>query len=91
MIRELSEELQIKIASSDFELFGTFFAQAAYEPDKKLQMDVFLVKQYQGEINQANEIDEILWINSVIPEGIKVGSIFEHEVIPKLKELNLIQ
>ena len=53
-------------------------------------MDVFLVKKWDGEIKSASEIEEVMWINSSLPAGIKLGSIFQHDVLPKLKTLGLI-
>lgn len=90
LVRELNEELQITVQENDLEEFGTFTAQAAYDPDKIVSMTVFLVKSWQGEINPSQEVEEILWINSHLPKDKEIGSIFEHEVIPKLKAQNLI-
>ena len=53
-------------------------------------MDAFFVNNWQGEPIPDNEVEEILWLTSNIPKGIKIGSIFEHEVIPRLKRMNLI-
>jgi 8-oxo-dGTP diphosphatase len=88
--RELQEELGISVTESDLKEFGTFYAPAAGSEDKLLQMDVFLVEKWEGEIAPASEVEEMLWINSTLPEGIKLGSIFQHDVLPKLKEQNLI-
>ncbi len=90
LIRELKEEFQIEVAADDLNFFGTFTAQAAGQNGKSLIMDVFLVTKWLGEPTPDNEVEEMMWIDSNIPDGIKVGSIFEHEVIPKLKEMGLI-
>lgn len=89
LIRELWEEIEITIRESDFEHFGRFTAQAAGNETKTVQMDVFIVYGLIGEPKPSQEIEEIMWINSNIT-GIKLGSIFEHEVMPLLKEKNLI-
>lgn len=89
LLRELDEELGIKVAESDLEEFGTFYAPAAEQEERYLQMDVFLVRNWMGEIRPSGEIEEILWINSS-PAGVRLGSIFEHEVLPRLKKGNLI-
>lgn len=91
LIRELYEELQITVKESDTEIFGTFYAQAAGHEDTYLQMDVYIVKSWDGEIMPAHEIDEVLWIDSQVPQNIQLGSIFQHEVLPRLKELHLIK
>lgn len=90
LIRELKEEFKIAIKEFDLEEFGTFCAKAAGQEDKTVCMEVFLVKKWIGEPEPDNEVEEICWITSQIPEDIKVGSIFEHEVIPRLKKLDLI-
>jgi hypothetical protein len=53
-------------------------------------MQVFNVAQWQGEPMADNEVEEIRWVTSEPQVGIKIGSIFEHEVIPRLKAANLI-
>jgi 8-oxo-dGTP diphosphatase len=88
--RELQEELGISVAENDLKEFGVFYAPAAGSEDKFLQMDVFLVEKWEGEIAPASEVEEMMWIGSIVPEGIKLGSIFQHDVLPKLKEKNLI-
>ena len=90
LIRELQEELQITVKENDLTPLGTFNAISAGTSDQKIQMDVFIVEAWEGEITPASEIAEIKWIDSHIPEGIELGSIFEHDVLPKLKEMNLI-
>lgn len=90
LIRELDEELGIEVNKSDLDEFGTFFAPAIGREDKYLQMDVFIVKKWQGQITPMSEVEEVLWVNSTLPSGIELGSIFKHEVLPKLKEKNLI-
>ncbi|MEK7530887.1 MAG: NUDIX domain-containing protein [Patescibacteria group bacterium] len=90
LIRELKEELEINVDVNDLEEFGVFYALAAGHADKYLQMDVFIVKKWAGEIIPASEVEEIKWINSNLPADIKLGSIFQHDVLPKLKSDKLI-
>jgi hypothetical protein len=72
------------------EEFGTFTAEAAGQTDKIVKMYVFIVKNWIGEPVPDNEVEEIMWIDSNLSANIKVGSIFEHEVLPRLKKANLI-
>ena len=90
LIRELMEEFQITVTEEDLEKFNTFSAPAAGNESRQVIMDVFMVKNFQGEPTPDNEVEEIAWITSNIPAGMKVGSIFEHNVIPALKEQGLI-
>lgn len=89
VVRELKEELNISVSESSLEEFGTYFASAAYDPDKTLQLDVFIVKSWTGELVPDNEIEEVIWADSST-QNVKQGSIFDHEVMPKLKAKNLI-
>lgn len=91
VIRELKEEFQLDIAENDLEEFGTFYAEAAgsHNAGRKLRMDVFRVKN-AGEIVPDSEVEEVRWISSKIPADIEVGSIFAHEVLPRLKEQGLV-
>jgi len=90
LVRELMEEFQIITDEADFEPFGTFYAEAAGQPGKFVQMDVFVVRQWKGEPTADNEVEEIAWVTSETAKALPVGSIFAHEVIPRLKAANLI-
>jgi len=90
LVRELMEEFQITVHEADLSVFGTFRAAAAGQEDKIVEMNVFTVGRYEGEPAADNEVEEIRWITSEPEDGIKVGSIFEHEVIPRLKAADLI-
>lgn len=88
--RELKEELDIQIDIESLEDFGNFYALAQGQEDKYIQMNVFIVKKWKGEIKPSREIEEIMWIDSNFPSNIELGSIFRHDIFPKLKNLDLI-
>jgi ADP-ribose pyrophosphatase YjhB (NUDIX family) len=93
VVRELMEEVSLMVDIKDLEKFGIFYADAANNPGSWLKMEVFNVKSWFGEPTPSSgeeQIEEMLWLTSEIPDGIKVGSIYEHEVIPRLKKLGLI-
>lgn len=89
LVRELMEEFRITVDESSLTVFGTFKAAAAGQEHKIVEMNVFTVGEWAGEPTPDNEVEEIRWITSE-PEDVKVGSIFEHEVIPRLKAADLI-
>lgn len=89
LIREMKEEVQIDITEAGLELIGTFHAIAAGSESKTLKMDVFLIRDSQGEPLPSSEIEEIMWVNTKTT-GVSLGSIFEHDVMPKLKDMDLI-
>lgn len=90
LARELDEELKVKISLDDIKLMGVFYATAAGNNNKYLQMDVYFVNEWEGNIYPNSEVEETKWIDSSFLNKIELGSIFEHEVIPKLKSLGLI-
>jgi 8-oxo-dGTP diphosphatase len=90
LVRELKEEFQIDVAEPDLEPFGSFSAEAANHPGQQVHMEVFIVKKWTGEIRPNNEVEEILWLTSDLPTDVTLGSVFAHEVLPKLKQQNLI-
>ena len=90
LIRELKEETKIDVDENNLEEFGTFYAQASGQEEKTIRMDVFIVKKWGGEITPDSEIEEVHWINSEDAEKISLGSIFHHEVIPRMKKQGLI-
>ena len=90
LVRELKEEFTIDVTEENLEKFGDFEAAAAGQEDRIVHMAVFIVKQFSGEPSPDNEVEEIAWITSANEHNLKIGSIFEHEVIPALKQQNLI-
>lgn len=90
LVRELMEEFRITVHEDSLSVFGTFTAAAAGQEDKVVEMKVFTVSEWDGEPTADSEVEEVRWITSEPEDGIKVGSIFEHEVIPRLKAANLI-
>lgn len=90
LIRELMEEFAVEVLEENLEPFGTFYANAAGQINKRLRMDVFVVTQWSGVPTPSSEVEEIHWINSMSAKNLKLGSIFEHEVIPRLITAGLI-
>lgn len=91
LVRELKEEFSIIVQESDLKEFGIFEANAAGQEHRKLKMYVFILEKWDGEPTASSEVEEIAWINSTITQNMKVGSIFEHEVMPRLKKGGLIE
>jgi ADP-ribose pyrophosphatase YjhB (NUDIX family) len=87
--RELNEEQGIDINESELSELGTFHAPAAGNEEKLLEMKVFLVNRTIGELTPQSEIEENRWINTQT-QGVPLGSIFEHDVMPMLKQKDLI-
>jgi ADP-ribose pyrophosphatase YjhB (NUDIX family) len=87
--REMVEELQVTVVTNTLERLGTFYAEAAGKVGVQLQMDVYIINDYTGELTPSSEVAEMKWINTKTT-GIQIGSIFEHEIMPLLKQRDLI-
>lgn len=90
LVRELREEFDIDVNESDLEEFNTFNAPAAGQEHRIVHMQVFMVKKFDGEPRPSSEVEEIAWVTSANEQKLPLGSIFEHEVIPKLHKQGLI-
>lgn len=88
--REILEEFSVGFKLSDVSKFGTFFSAAADQEEKTIRMDVYVIKRWQGEIRANSEIEEIKWLDSSSLGSVKLGSIIEHEIIPRLKSEDII-
>ena len=88
--RELNEELQISIDITQLTLFGSYTAPASGRTDLWLQMEVYMVPRWDGELSINSEIEEMRWVSCADITDMKVGSIFQYEIIPTLKEQDLI-
>lgn len=86
--RELMEELGITFEK--MELFGEFYAPAVGAEEKMLRMDVYLVPEWSEEPSPSSEIEEIAWVDTEQASNMEIGSIFAHEVIPRLNRAELI-
>ncbi len=89
LARELLEEIQIEIDTSTVERLGTFYAEATGKDGLMLEMFVYKVDNFKGAPTASSEVEELRWINTQTSD-ISIGSIFEHDVMPLLEEMDLI-
>jgi mutator protein MutT len=90
LIRELQEEISITVKSEDLQLFGVFMHPMATDTTKMLEMTVYVVNKWSGDIKLQHEIEEQKWIDSKTAQETKLGSIFAEEIIPRLVQQGLI-
>lgn len=89
LVREMTEELQVQVNVATLEELGTFKAVAAGHKDKKIEMKVFIIHDFTGELIPSSEVEEMKWIDTT-STGFVLGSIFQHDVMPLLKQRNII-
>lgn len=89
LARELIEEQGITFDPSDARLLGEFEAEAAGDKQRRIvRMAVYLIYNIIGNPHPANEIAENALVDS--STDIPLGSIVEHEIIPRLVQQGLI-
>jgi 8-oxo-dGTP diphosphatase len=90
LVRELKEEFDIDVKEAELEEFGTFYDRAAGQEHLTFREDVFWVRKWEGEPTPSSEVEEIAWLTTKIPEGMKIGSTFQFQVMPRLKAQDFI-
>ncbi|OEK06521.1 NUDIX hydrolase [Roseivirga misakiensis] len=62
LIREIDEELSVKLHEDSLAYYGTFSAQAHGHADGVLVQMTCYMGQYDGELKAAAEIEEVSWL-----------------------------
>lgn len=65
LIREISEELTVKLIPSSITFFGEFRAQAHGHPEGTLVNMRCYIASYTGSLQAAAEIEELTWLSYV--------------------------
>lgn len=86
LIRELEEELALRIAPEAAELLGAFEAPAANEPGCMVHATVFRLRLERAEVHPRAEIAEAVWLDPLAPpEGVRLASLLERAMLPLLR------
>lgn len=62
-----------------------YYAEAGGMPGQRHRLAAYLVKSFRGEITPENEVEEIRFFSSQLPENVEIASIFQHDILPILK------
>ncbi len=81
LIRELEEELGLRLGPADLSTLGRYTAVAANEPDATVIADTFLVRT-EAAVAPAREIAEIVWIDPAVPPAIPLAPLTAAHVLP---------
>ncbi|ENN88726.1 hydrolase, NUDIX family [Rhizobium freirei PRF 81] len=82
LIRELSEELALRVEVADLTFLGQFEAPAANEPEHVVVADVFRLHVGDTAITAAAEIEELRWVSPVDPGAIVMAPLTEYHILP---------
>lgn len=62
LLREIEEELSVRIKPETISYFGTFEAQAHGKSEGVLVKMACYTADFEGELNPASEIEEMVWL-----------------------------
>lgn len=84
LIREIEEELSVRIKRETASHFGTFEAQAHGKPDGVLVRMACYVADFEGELSPASEIEELAWLTYKDRDRV---SLVSQIIFDRLREL----
>jgi len=87
--RELKEELGIEIDADQATYIGSFSGSLDTRPGE-IVVEVFVINQWSDDPKPCSEIVELYWSDSDNSSQVKLGSVFEKQILPWLKEQDFI-
>ena len=87
LLRELQEEIGLRLKPADLTPLGRFEAPAANEPDHTVVADVFVAEIGDAPVSRAAEIAEIKWISPENPGDITLAELTGRHILPAWLEL----
>lgn len=88
LIRELYEELQLKVTAEQLHPLGQFTDIAANEPNHIVLADMFRIENVTGKISPAAEIEEVLWYSPAEETSPSLAPLTLNSIIPLLSGMN---
>jgi 8-oxo-dGTP pyrophosphatase MutT (NUDIX family) len=81
LLRELDEELGLKLSPSDALYIGRYSAPAANEPGFTVEADLFHV-DLLAEVKPAAEIEEVIWLDPSRVAEVDLAPLTRDHVLP---------
>lgn len=88
LVREIQEELSIKLNPETLKHYGTFEAQAHGKPEGTVVRMTCYTGEFAGELKADSEIDEIVWLDY---SGREQSSPVDKIIFDDLKAKNLLK
>ena len=82
LMRELAEEVGLRVDSDALEALGSFAASAANEPGFEVVADVFRVDIGNQRPEPAAEIAELRWVTAGTASGIEIAPLAREYFLP---------
>lgn len=82
LIRELHEELGLRLAEEDLEPLGSFVSAAANEPGHRVVADAFVVTAACADVVVQAELAELRWITMADAETLPLAPLSVEHLLP---------
>jgi 8-oxo-dGTP pyrophosphatase MutT (NUDIX family) len=81
LIRELDEEIGLRVAVNDLQPIGRFSAAAANEPGYRIDATVFYLRRTWEPVPAA-EIEEVIWVDAATVEAMTLAPLLRDHILP---------
>lgn len=85
LIRELDEEIGLKVAEADLSPIGRFSAAAANEPGHSVDATVFHLRADHRPVAAA-EIAEAIWVDVASVEAMPLAPLLRDHILPRFRD-----
>lgn len=82
LIRELDEELALRVAEDDLHPLGTFISTAANEPGHRVIADAFSLRAEPGDVVVRAELAELRWLEPGDRTSVPLAPLSEEHLLP---------
>jgi 8-oxo-dGTP pyrophosphatase MutT (NUDIX family) len=81
LIRELDEELSLKVAEADLRPLGTFISAAANEPGHRVVADAFALRAEREDVVVQAELAELRWLEPGDRTSVPLAPLSEEHLL----------
>ena len=82
LIRELEEELALRVDEADLTPLGTFVSAAANEPDHRVVADAFALRVQPGDVVVQAELAELRWLEPGDWTSVPLAPLSSEHLLP---------
>jgi len=81
LIRELEEELGLRVAEDELQPLGTFISAAANEPGQRVVADAFALRAEREDVTVQAELAELRWLERGDRTSIPLAPLSEEHLL----------
>lgn len=86
LVRQLRANLSINVAETDLIPINDYIMPAEDLPNQTNHTSLLYVRQWQGEMHHAGQIEELQWLTAQMAKSIPVEKLVSEQIVPLLAE-----